>query len=351
MENTLMAEHFDLSYLEAIPLPAIFVGQDARVAGANERAVSLQPQARKDLPFILVFRQPALNSAVETCLETRTRQRAVYFHNEGPQEHRFNVTCAPVQGTFGRGAVICFRDVTELRQLDQMRRDFVANVSHELRTPLTAILGFIETLQGPARNDPQAQERFLSTMADEASRMNRLVGDLLSLSKVEEVSRMRPTDAVNLGDLVRSVVRNLMPLATDAGSTLDFLAPGGAMIVPGDSDQLMQVVTNLIENALKYGGQGTHVTIRLDEVERDRSLRGPAICLSVKDNGPGIDPVHIPRLTERFYRIDSHRSREMGGTGLGLAIVKHIINRHRGRMAIESAPGEGSTFRVFLPKL
>ena len=160
-----MAEHFDPSYLDAIPLPAIFVDQNARVAGANERAVSLQPQARKDLPFILVFRQPALNTAVETCLETRSRQRAVYFHNEGPQEHRFDVTCAPVQGTFGRGAVICFRDVTELRQLDQMRRDFVANVSHELRTPLTAILGFIETLQGPARNDPQAQERFLSTMA------------------------------------------------------------------------------------------------------------------------------------------------------------------------------------------
>ncbi|WP_106608677.1 ATP-binding protein [Shimia abyssi] len=341
---------FDNSYLDAIPLPAVFVGVDGRVRGANERAVSLQPRARQDLPFILVFRQPGLNTAVENCLETRARQRAVYYQSEGPQEHRFDVTCGYVDGGMGRGVLVCFRDVTELRQLDQIRRDFVANVSHELRTPLTAILGFIETIQGPARNDPEAQTRFLATMAGEASRMNRLVGDLLSLSKVEENSRLRPTDQVDIGGLLNSVVRNLTPLAEEAGCRLLLSGPDEAVHIPADADQLTQVFTNLAENAVKYGGQGTDVKVTLTEVHRDSALRGPAVVVSVADNGPGIDPVHIPRLTERFYRIDSHRSREMGGTGLGLAIVKHIVNRHRGRMSITSELGKGSSFQVVLPK-
>ncbi len=344
-----MADPMDPSILDAIPLPALFVDSGARVRGANARALKIQPQARENRPFILLFRQPGLNSAVETCLNTRSPQEAVYFHSEGPQELRFQVSCAPVPGAFGTGVLVCFRDVTELHQLDQMRRDFVANVSHELRTPLTAILGFIETLQGPARDDPAAQKRFLATMAAEAGRMNRLVGDLLSLTKVEEVSRMRPREPVDFAALVQSAIRNLTPLANGSDSALLFHMPPGAFVIPGDSDQLMQVTTNLIENALKYGGSGTTVTISLEQVARDRSLRGPAIVLAVTDDGPGIAHTHIARLTERFYRVDSHRSREMGGTGLGLAIVKHIVQRHRGRMAIDSTPGQGSTFRVILP--
>ena len=344
-----MANPMDPSILDAIPLPALFVDSAARVRGANARALKIQPQARENRPFILLFRQPGLNSAVETCLNTRSPQEAVYFHSEGPQELRFQVSCAPVDGAFGEGALVCFRDITELRQLDQMRRDFVANVSHELRTPLTAILGFIETLQGPARDDSVARERFLATMATEAGRMNRLVGDLLSLTKVEEDSRVRPTESVDLGALVQSVVRSLTPLAQGSDCTLSFEAPATALCIPGDSDQLVQVVTNLVENALKYGGHGTTVSLSLDRVDRDRSLRGPAVALAVADDGPGIEHIHIPRLTERFYRIDGHRSREMGGTGLGLAIVKHIVHRHRGRMAIDSTPGQGSTFRVILP--
>lgn len=344
-----MANPMDPSILDAIPLPALFVDSAARVRGANAQALKIQPQARENRPFILLFRQPGLNSAVETCLNTRSPQEAVYFHSEGPQELRFQVSCAPVPGAFGTGVLVCFRDVTELHQLDQMRRDFVANVSHELRTPLTAILGFIETLQGPARDDPAAQKRFLATMAAEAGRMNRLVGDLLSLTKVEEVSRMRPREPVDFAALVQSAIRNLTPLANGSDSALLFHMPPGALVIPGDSDQLMQVTTNLIENALKYGGSGTTVTISLEQVARDRSLRGPAIELAVTDDGPGIEHTHIARLTERFYRVDSHRSHEMGGTGLGLAIVKHIVQRHRGRMAIDSTPGQGSTFRVVLP--
>ena len=341
-----MTPQFDSSILDGVPLPALFVDRHARVVGANARAVELQPQASENRPLILVFRQPALNESVEKCLRTSQQQRTLYLHNDGRQEHRFDVSISPVSS----GALVCFRDITEERQLDQMRRDFVANVSHELRTPLTAILGFIETLQGPAKNDPIAQERFLGTMSAEASRMNRLVGDLLSLSKVEEVSRMRPTDPVDMDALLRSTKRNLSPLALESESRIVFEREAEPLSVPGDADQLLQVVTNLIENALKYGGQGTTVTLSLDTATRAIGVRGDAIRLQVKDDGPGIDNVHIPRLTERFYRIDSHRSREMGGTGLGLAIVKHIINRHRGRLEIESSVGKGTAISVFLPK-
>ncbi|TCL09441.1 two-component system phosphate regulon sensor histidine kinase PhoR [Shimia isoporae] len=341
-----MTDSFDPAILEGIPLPAFFVDGRARLVASNARVVELQPKASESLPLILVFRQPALNDAVEKCLRSRQQQRTVYLHNDGRQEHRYDVSITPAEG----GALVCFRDITEERQLDQMRRDFVANVSHELRTPLTAILGFIETLQGPAKGDPNAQERFLGTMAAEASRMNRLVGDLLSLSRVEEVSRMRPTDPVDVDGLIRSAIRNLSPLAEESESQIVFDREASEMIVPGDSDQLLQVVTNLIENALKYGGEGTEAVLSLSEIDRATGVKGEALNLTISDNGPGIDDVHIPRLTERFYRIDSHRSREMGGTGLGLAIVKHIINRHRGRLEIESALGKGTSISVILPK-
>ncbi len=356
-----MPQEIYKSYLEAVPLPAVLVDAQARILGGNQAAVKLNPHADEDRPLILVFRQPSLNSAVDACLRTGQAQRAIYLHSEGPQESRYEVSCSPVDLVSSvdarglapdmrrKGVMICFQDVTEVQQLDQMRRDFVANVSHELRTPLTAILGFVETLQGPARGDQKASDRFLSIMSAEASRMNRLVGDLLSLSRVEEVSRMRPTDPVDLDQIIRSVIQNLSPLAADNESEITYEAQRAPVIVPGDSDQLMQVITNLVENALKYGGQGTHVSVALERVHGVAGLRGEGIEISVTDDGPGIDAVHIARLTERFYRIDSHRSREMGGTGLGLAIVKHIINRHRGRLQINSVLGKGSVFNVVLP--
>ncbi|MBO9397025.1 two-component sensor histidine kinase [Shimia sp. R9_1] len=360
-----MQREFYRSYLEAIPLPAVLVDSRARIIGGNAAAVKLNPHADGDRPLILVFRQPSLNTAVEDCLREGEAQRAIYLHSEGPQEHRYDVTCSPVTltpddsgprglrlpqgGQSFKGVLICFQDVTEMQQLDQMRRDFVANVSHELRTPLTAILGFVETLQGPARADPKAQDRFLGIMSAEASRMNRLVGDLLSLSRVEEVSRMRPTDPVDLDQVVRSVLQNLGPMAEDNDCALIYERERDPAVVAGDADQLLQVVTNLVENALKYGGNGTQVTVTLKERSNSNGVMGPGFALAVKDDGPGIDSVHIARLTERFYRIDSHRSREMGGTGLGLAIVKHIINRHRGRLQIDSVVGKGSVFKVLLP--
>ncbi|MAN98569.1 MAG: two-component sensor histidine kinase, partial [Roseovarius sp.] len=242
-----------------------------------------------------------------------------------------------------------FEDLTEREHAAQMRRDFVANVSHELRTPLTALMGFIETLQGPARHDQAAIDRFLGIMQSEAARMERLVRDLLSLSRVESEERVRPRDEVNLSQVIGSVLHALRPLARDRACDISFEAPEG-MVVRGNDDQLQQVFTNLVENAIKYGGKGNRITITLERTPRDATLRAPAIVARVRDQGPGIDPLHIPRLTERFYRVDTHRSREMGGTGLGLAIVKHIVNRHRGRLRISSAPGEGSEFSVILPQ-
>ncbi|MDO9524769.1 MAG: ATP-binding protein, partial [Gemmobacter sp.] len=248
-----------------------------------------------------------------------------------------------------RGASIAFEDITEIEQAEEMRRDFVANVSHELRTPLTALVGFIETLRGAARDDPAARSRFLGIMEREAARMNRLVGDLLSLSRVESEERMRPSDPVDITALVRQAAATLRGLCEDAGVSVTVEAPASPVIIPGDADQLTQVLHNLIENAVKYGGSGGRVQICITTEERSAVLRGPAVSVAVQDFGDGIDTIHIARLTERFYRVDSHRSREKGGTGLGLAIVKHIINRHRGRLKIDSTKGQGSRFTMLLP--
>ncbi|MFW5881431.1 MAG: sensor histidine kinase, partial [Roseicyclus sp.] len=253
-----------------------------------------------------------------------------------------------------RPLLLHFTDITHLREAEEMRRDFVANVSHELRTPLTAVLGFIETLRGPAKNDPAAQDRFLSIMEDEARRMNRLVSDLLSLSRVEAAERMRPAEVVDLVAVIEGTLAAIRPAAEENGNTLDLrnalaTEPGGAggrALIQGDRDQLMQVFLNLTENALKYGGPDRPVTIALSREHGSGSLKGSVIRVDVTDGGEGIDPLHIPRLTERFYRVDTHRSRAMGGTGLGLAIVKHIVNRHRGRLRITSEKGKGSTFTV-----
>ncbi|SHK11913.1 two-component system, OmpR family, phosphate regulon sensor histidine kinase PhoR [Shimia gijangensis] len=336
------------SIVDAIPLPSVFVGSDLRIEGANARAVALNAQAAENRPFVLVFRQPALSASIEVCLNSKTPQKTVYRHDEGSNAVRYDVTLTHIQNPAFQGVLLCFTDVTHLRTADQMRRDFVANVSHELRSPLTAILGFIETLQGPARDDSAARDRFLSTMAAEAERMNRLVGDLLSLSRVEEEARRRPASQEDMDKLIRSVIGNLQTLADENGGTIAYEPAKSPIMLRADPDQMRQVFSNLIENALKYGENGTDVHISVRNIPRDSSLKGPAVAFDISDNGPGIDPIHIPRLTERFYRIDSHRSREKGGTGLGLAIVKHILNRHRGRLVIKSTQGQGSIFSAVL---
>jgi two-component system phosphate regulon sensor histidine kinase PhoR len=249
----------------------------------------------------------------------------------------------------GRGVVLSFEDMTAVEESSQIRRDFVANVSHELRTPLTALLGFVETLKGAARDDPEARNRFLGIMEKEAGRMARLVDDLLWLSRVEQEERVRPRDMVDLSAILDRVVAALTPVADKAGVRLVVERPENLPEIPGDNRQLQQIITNLIENAVKYGGNDKQVEIGLSGPAEEPSLRTSGVRISVTDHGEGIAPHHIPRLTERFYRVDNHRSREMGGTGLGLAIVKHMVNRHRGRLRIDSELGVGSRFTVILP--
>jgi two-component system phosphate regulon sensor histidine kinase PhoR len=227
-----------------------------------------------------------------------------------------------------------------------MRADFVANASHELRTPLASLLGFVETLQGPARDDPQARDRFLAIMREQALRMSRLVDDLLSLSRIEQHLHVQPETSVDLSGIVRHIVDTLSPMARDNNVALEIDAPH-TVTVTGDRDELLRVAENLVENAIKYGTGGA--SERGNRVEVAVVAQNGQGIFSVRDHGPGIAPEHLPRLTERFYRVDAGESRAKGGTGLGLAIVKHIVARHRGRLSIDSRKGDGATFTVALP--
>lgn len=242
-------------------------------------------------------------------------------------------------------AIVSIEDISHIREAEQMRVDFVANVSHELRSPLTSLSGFIETLQGPAKNDCVAQERFLNLMAGDAKRMSRLIGDLLSLSKLQASERVPPSEAVNLAPILRGVVASLEPLINIEKTQVSLTIASDLPMVIGDADELTQVFQNLIENGIKYSHQDSIVEV---SATRDPSHESQ-IRISVRDHGEGIDAQQIPRLTERFYRVDKGRSRTMGGTGLGLAIAKHILIRHRAYLHIDSKQGEGSTFAVFLP--
>jgi two-component system, OmpR family, phosphate regulon sensor histidine kinase PhoR len=328
--------------LAGLPLAAVLIAADARIVDANVAALGLFGSAIVGRHHGFALRQPEVLQAISRALSHREKA-VVRQVLPGPSHevvHRVTVSAV------GTGAMCLFQDISDQEQSEQMRRDFVANVSHELRTPLTSLLGFIETLRGPAKDDSAARSRFLAIMAAEAERMNRLVRDLLHLSRVEAQERQRPSAKHDMAALIRSAVQSLRPMAVEAGIELDCVGLDQPIVIFVDPDQMMQVVTNLVENAIKYGALGKRVRI---ELSRETGPRGPLVRLDVADRGEGIDPLHIPRLAERFYRVDGHRSREKGGTGLGLAIVKHIAHRHRGRLTIESGLGKGSTFSVILP--
>ena len=340
-----------LPILDAVPVPLVLVGADERVVHANGPATLLFGRLLEGRHYVTALRAPAVLACIEpVILGKQERAEGRLLISQGAREAIWRVTATPVPIDGRRGVLVAFEDATALQEAGQIRRDFVANVSHELRTPLTALLGFIETLRGAAKDDPAARDRFLGIMEREAGRMNRLVHDLLSLSRVEAEERMRPTDPVDLSAVLRSVVLSLRPVADEAGVTMELSGADAPRIVPGDADQLAQVFTNLVENAVKYSGRGSTVAISLGAPAHDPTIRGDAVAAVVADDGDGIEAVHIPRLTERFYRVDSHRSREKGGTGLGLAIVKHILQRHRGRIRIESERGKGSVFSVIFPE-
>jgi two-component system phosphate regulon sensor histidine kinase PhoR len=340
----------DIALLDAavsgMPDPVVVLDQDGRVLAFNAEATALAPALRRGEPASIALRMPELVEAIRAASLTGKSQR-VELSARLPSQ-RFSeafVTPVALEGAERNRpgiVVITVHDLTPIRRVEEMRADFVANVSHELRTPLAAITGFIDTLQGPARDDPAARERFLGIMQAQSWRMARLIDDLLSLSRIELRAHQRPDTPVDLVAIVRQVADGLQTLARDRDIAIEVKAPPAPLIVLGDRDELTRLFENLIENGLKYGASGKRLDVTL-------ASDGNDVQVVVRDYGPGISPEHLPRLTERFYRVDVGESRAQGGTGLGLALVKHILNRHHGRLTIDSRSGAGAAFTVRLP--
>ena len=338
LQRQLAAAEALLAY---VPDAIVVVSADGRVEKANAAAQALLPTLRLGQPLSFGLRAPDILDAVVEA--SHGISSTVEYQQGGPAERTFAVEVKPLPAAAGPslGVMLFFRDLTEARRLERMRVDFIANVSHELRTPLASLVGFIDTLQGAARNDPAAQEHFLGIMQAQAWRMSRLIDDLLSLSRIELREHVAPNTPVDLRSVAAEIIDALTPLAREHRVDI-ILDADGPFMVTGDRDELLRVAENLVENAVKYGESGGRVEVAL-------TRRDGEIEFAVRDYGPGIAPEHLPRLTERFFRVDVAESRDKGGTGLGLAIVKHIVNRHRGRLAIESKPDQGAVFRIYLP--
>jgi two-component system, OmpR family, phosphate regulon sensor histidine kinase PhoR len=338
--------------VDSLPDAVIALASDGRVVALNDRARAFASALRLGEPAALALRAPELVEAIGRVRDGGAEQH-VQIAEKVPSDRWFEIFVAPVRRKSGVPAgrpdfiVITLHDLTPLRRVEEMRADFVANASHELRTPLAALSGFIDTLQGPARDDAEARARFLAIMQQQAGRMARLIDDLLSLSRIELNVHRRPDTPIDLVSIVRQVANGLETLARDRGVTINIDAAGGPLVVPGDRDELIRLFENLVENALKYGAAGKRVDIRLWRQPKPDG-QGEVVA-TVRDYGPGIAPEHLPRLTERFYRVDVGESRTQGGTGLGLALVKHILNRHRGQLDIASVPGQGATFTIRIP--
>jgi two-component system phosphate regulon sensor histidine kinase PhoR len=332
----------DGTVVERLPDPLIVLAEDRGVRRANSAA---RIAFGAEVPAVL--RHPDLRAAIDRAFASGVTQTAeVTLPVPVPREaHAAVVPMVPPTADGGR-AVVVLSDRTRERAIERMRADFVANVSHELRTPLASLIGFIDTLRGPAADDPEAQQRFLGIMAEQAARMNRLIDDLLSLSRIELIEHQPPSDAVELRELVMRIVAGFEPRLRERSVALDVRVPEELPPVTGDADQLTQVLQNLLDNAVKYGRDGGVVRLEAAAVPRGRA----GVLVTVADQGIGIPRDHLPRLTERFYRVNTGRSRATGGTGLGLAIVKHIVNRHRGQLSIESEEGIGTTVTVWLPQ-
>ncbi len=328
---------------DALPDPCVILDRRGVVRYANRRAEATFPLRPGD-PLTFRLRNPDFVGAFDRVAAGGPAEK-VQFLERGPTERWYLAWFSALEpgGNDKSGfIVLIFSDQTEQRVSEKIRVDFVANASHELRTPLASLSGFIETMQGPARDDAVARERFLGIMHDQATRMSRLIDDLLSLSRIEMKAHMRPEAPVDLTGVIRGVVDALEPLARDLGVTIETDLPATPLVVPGDRDELVQVFQNLIENGCKYGRSGERVLVTAAPPPGGRG--GPVV--TVRDFGAGIPAEHLPRLTERFYRADIQASHAQRGTGLGLAIVKHILNRHRAKLGIESRSGEGSTFTV-----
>jgi two-component system phosphate regulon sensor histidine kinase PhoR len=337
--------------IAAAPDPLILIDNQRRIVRANAASAQFIGAGNGPRDLAGAIRNPQLLAAADAVLRG-AQERSVEFTLAVPVERVLRAHLARIGDDPSRGAaldgataILTLHDVTELKRSEQMRADFVANAGHELKTPLAALIGFIETLLGPARDDATARERFLAIMAEQARRMSRLVDDLLSLSRIELNEHVAPTGRVELAPVVDEVARGLELRAADRDIRIICDLPSDLPTVLGDRDELAQIFQNLLDNAVKYGRPHSEVTVTSQSWNGANSDQ---LRVTVTDQGDGIAPEHLPRLTERFYRVDTARSRELGGTGLGLAIVKHILNRHRGRLEIASTIGQGSSFTVWL---
>jgi two-component system phosphate regulon sensor histidine kinase PhoR len=337
-----LARPKDFQLLDALDLPAIVFDEETFVVRQNAASSKLIGAYPERAALSAWIRSPAILELVARVI-ARGEPESVEHVERVPSERWHEVRAAPIAArpiTGRRLFVLTFRDLTEARRMDRMRTDFVANASHELKTPLASLMGFIETMQGPARDDEAARTEFLGIMLDQAQRMARLIDDLLSLSRLEMRAHVAPKGQVDLNAAIGHVIDTLKPMAGELGVEINLTAPDDPVLVTGDVDELIQVFSNLIENACKYGQSGKRVEITISDAEPDTAQ------VTVRDFGPGIAKEHVPRLTERFYRVDVETSRAKKGTGLGLAIVKHILTRHRARLVVRSKLGEGSAFTV-----
>ncbi|MET0597486.1 MAG: ATP-binding protein [Mesorhizobium sp.] len=330
--------------VEAVPDPLILFDGEGLVVHANGAAAASFGPLAPGMVLSMKFRTPEMRQLMRDAVAER-QAVAIDYAERVPVERVFRVVATPVGAGTEHFALI-FRDQSEARRIDRMRADFIANASHELRTPLASIAGFIETLRGPARNDAAARENFLQIMQNQTRRMARLIDDLLSLSRIETRPFLPPGSSVDVRETLESVIDTLSPLAADSLVAIVKELPPGPIEVAGNRDELFQVFENLLENACKYGQAGGKVIV---SIERNDAGPDPEVDVSFRDFGPGIAEEHIPRITERFYRVDVETSRAQKGTGLGLAIVKHILTRHRARLSIRSKVGEGALFTVHLP--
>lgn len=363
--------------LEALPDPVILLAGDGRghvlrrTLFANGPARRLFRIAAEGVSLTLALRDPAILAAVEQALSGATPDPIGYDH----AGRHWSVAVRPVDSGEAhdpdyRLAMIALRDETEARAAERTRADFLANASHELRTPLASLSGFIETLRGHAKDDPAARDKFLGIMNAQAWRMARLVDDLLSLSRIELNEHIAPDDRIDLSLTAADVVDALGPLLREKSVTLKAdLPPRGSLVVLADRDQAQQVIQNLVENAIKYAPAGGEIRLELTRAPDLQAARAPRdpeaarfvlleparpgasgfAALRVSDDGPGMPRDRLPRLTERFYRVEGQKSGERQGTGLGLAIVKHILNRHQGALLVESREGHGAAFTACFP--
>ena len=335
------------SFVETVNTAILVIDDRSYVISSNKAAVDLLGNDFKDRHFYVAIRQPAIINLFENVSGSDEIQKENFYKTVSGVDRTYEVTAKYSKEL--KIVSLSFDDVTDAVQANQMRRDFVANVSHELKSPLTSILGFTETLSGVIESNPSKAKQFLSVMERESLRMSSLIDDLLGLSQVEAAEKQLPSEQVNLGDIMREVLEILTATAAKKNIGFEYVQDAADPLIIGDYSQVVQVFTNLLQNAIKYGGDGNKIKVFMNSIEYHKALLTTGYKVSVEDTGIGIEEHHLARLTERFYRVDDHRSRNEGGTGLGLSIVKHIMARHNGRLLVESDPGNGSVFSVIFP--